>query len=90
MTAGKYHVGYDPRALGELQKLDRSTARRISRAVNALSDDPRPTGVRMLVGYPGLLRPGVGDVRVVYTVDDEELVVLAVRVAHRRYVYRKL
>ena len=87
---GPYSVQYDPKALKELTKIDKPAARRIVKAIDALSCDPRPSGARPLVGYPDLWRIRVGDSRVVYTVKDAELVVLALRVAHRSTVYRNL
>jgi mRNA interferase RelE/StbE len=89
-ATGPYIVQYDPKALKELSKLDKPSARRIVKAIDALSDDPRPSGARPLVGYPDLWRIRVGDYRVVYTVQDSQLVVLALRVAHRSTVYRNL
>lgn len=83
-------VRYDPRAVKELTKLDKPIARRILKAVDALRDQPRPSGARQLVGFPGLWRIRVGDYRVVYTIKDAELVVLALRVAHRSEVYRNI
>ncbi len=87
---GPYIVQYDPRALKELAKIDKPSARRIVKAIDALSGDPRPSGARPLVGYPELWRIRVGDYRAVYTVQDAERVVLALRVAHRSTVYRNL
>jgi len=87
---GPYLVQYDAKALKELTKIDKPAARRIVKAVDALSRDPRPSGARLLVGYPDLWRIRVGDYRVVYTVRDAQLVVLALRVAHRSTVYRNL
>lgn len=88
--AGRFAIEYDPKALKELAKLDKSVARRVMKAVDALSTDPRPSGTRPLVGYPNLWRIRVGQYRVVYTIKDAELVVLALRVAHRSSVYRNL
>lgn len=85
-----YTVAYDRKALKELSKLDKPVARRIVRATDALATNPRPTGVRPLVGYPDLLRIRVGDYRVIYTIREAELVVLVLRVAHRSGVYRNL
>lgn len=85
-----YVVKYDPRALKELMKLDKPVARRIAKAIDALGVEPRPRGARPLVGYPGLWRIRIGDYRVVYAVKDAELVVLALRVAHRSGIYRNL
>ncbi|GAA3975592.1 hypothetical protein GCM10022630_17440 [Thermobifida alba] len=63
-------------------------ARRVHAAVLALAREPRPSGCRQLSGCPGIWRIRVGEYRVVYSVDDGELVVLALRVAHRREVDR--
>jgi len=85
-----YVVQYDPRAMKELTKLDKPVARRIARAVDGLGAQPRPQGARSLVGYPGLWHIRIGDYRVVYAIKDAELVVLALRVAHRTDIYRNL
>lgn len=44
----------------------------------------------MLARYPDLWRVRIGDYRVIYAIKDAELVVLALRVAHRTGVYRNL
>lgn len=88
--SGAYDVQYDPKALKELTRLDKRVARRIVRAVDALTADPRPSGARTLVGYPDLWRIRIGDYRVIYTIRDAELLVLALRIAHRSGVYRNM
>lgn len=85
-----YAVEYDENALKELSKLDKPVARRIVRAVDDLGGDPCPPGCRALTGHPGLWRIRVGHYRVVYTIKDAELIVLALRVAHRSTAYRNL
>lgn len=93
MTDGqpsRYEVVFDSRAGKEIGKLDKPVARRVYSAVMTLAEEPRPDGCRRLSGYPGLWRIRVGDHRVVYSIDDGQLVVVALRVAHRREVYRKL
>jgi len=49
-----YTVRYDPRALKELTELDHAVARRIVKAVDDLTADPRRAGARGLVGYRNL------------------------------------
>lgn len=83
-----YRVTYVASAAKALRKLDRQTARRILEVLNALADDPRPPGCITLQGGDGELRIRIGDYRVVYDVVDDELVVLILRVGHRREVYR--
>jgi mRNA interferase RelE/StbE len=83
-----FAVEYHPNALKDLSKLDKPVARRIVNAVDALKVNPRPNGARPLAGYPELWRIRVGDYRVVYTIRDAELLILALRVRHRSNVYR--
>jgi mRNA interferase RelE/StbE len=53
-----------------------------------LAEDPRPPGARALQGRPGL-RVRVGDYRIIYTVEDDVLLVVVVRLGHRRDVYER-
>lgn len=63
--------------------------RRVDAAILALADNPRPNGCRKLAGEEGQWRIRVGDFRVIYQVRDAVLLVLVVRVGHRREVYRE-
>jgi mRNA interferase RelE/StbE len=73
------------KALATLQKANRL---RIVGAIELLSIDPRPPGATMLRGGEhGRWRVRVGDYRIVYAIEDDRLLVLVLRVAHRREVY---
>ncbi len=61
---------------------------RIAKKIDLLADNPRPAGVRKLEGRSELYRIRVGDYRFIYEIHDEMLVVVVIRVAHRRDVYR--
>lgn len=61
--------------------------KRILTAVQALANNPRPTGCLKLSGSD-LWRIRVGQYRVVYEIADDELIIRVVRVGHRRDVYR--
>jgi mRNA interferase RelE/StbE len=76
------------------QGADKQTARlpakvrqKVSDAIGHLRDNPRPRGCVKLKGEDDLWRIRVGDYRVVYTIQDDKLIVLVVRVAHRKDVY---
>lgn len=86
----KYAIEWSPAAARALRKLDKPTARRLALRVSALAVDPRPAGAKALTGASGLLRIRIGDYRVVYTVEDDQLVVLVLTLGHRRDVYRNL
>ena len=83
-----YRISYVASAAKALRKLDRQTARRILQAIEKLADDPRPPGCITLQGGDGELRIRVGEYRVVYDIEDDELIVLVLRVGHRREIYR--
>ena len=62
---------------------------RIIARATALAENPRPHGVRTLTNAAlGTYRVRVGDYRIVYDIEDDVLLVLIVRVAHRSDVYR--
>jgi mRNA interferase RelE/StbE len=89
VTAQRYALEFAPKAVRSLGKLDRPIAERIRAAAEALRDDPRPAGARMLTGMHGVWRIRVAkDYRVLYTLDDDRLVILVVDAGHRREIYR--
>lgn len=84
----RYEIRYAQSALKSLRKLDRGIARRILSAIDALALDPRPHGCKQLKGGSGEMRIRVGDYRVIYDVNDGEVVILVLAIGHRREVYR--
>jgi mRNA interferase RelE/StbE len=77
-----------PAAERGLRGLSEEVERRVVRRLRSLRADPRPPGCLKLAGAEGLWRLRVGDYRVIYRIEDAVLVVLVIRVAHRRDVYR--
>ncbi|MCW3839191.1 type II toxin-antitoxin system RelE/ParE family toxin [Micromonospora yasonensis] len=85
-----YSVHLDKAAAKLLRKLDRPVQARLVTAIAGLATQPRPAGVKALAGHPGLLRVRVGDYRIVYTIRDQELLVLVVHLGHRGDIYDTL
>jgi mRNA interferase RelE/StbE len=83
-----YKVLFRPSVDRQLRKLPVEIQRRIVREVAALASDPRPSGVVKLKGDENLWRIRIGDYRVVYEIHDDRLIVLVLRVAHRKDIYR--
>ncbi|MHA6667658.1 type II toxin-antitoxin system RelE family toxin [Homoserinimonas sp. A447] len=73
-----------------IRKLDRAVARRIIDYLEAVQqlDDPRQRGKALTGEKRGYWRYRVGDFRVLVSVEDERMVVLAIGVGHRSEVYR--
>lgn len=82
----RYRVEFARPAARQWRDLPRAVRERIAPHVEALATDPRPRGSIKLTGSDEH-RIRVGDYRVVYAVEDRRLIVLVVRVAHRRDVY---
>ena len=80
---GPYAIQFTPAAARQVSKIDPGIRRRVLAGIEQLGTQPRPAGVRALVGRPGQLRLRVGDYRIIYTVRDVELVVLVIATAHR-------
>ena len=83
-----YRIELRPAAARALRKLDPDLALRVQGAIALLAHDPRPPTARALRGRPGL-RVRIGDYRIIYTVDDDVLLVVVVALGHRREVYRE-
>ena len=89
MARKRYAISFKPSADRELRRLPVNVQKRIVRAVELLADDPRPAGVVKMAGDDNLWRIRVGTYRIVYEIHDNRLVVLVLRVGHRKDVYRK-
>lgn len=82
----RYRIELRPAAVRALRKLDPPVARRLQAAIALLAEDPRPPASRPLRGRPAW-RVRVGDYRVIYTIEDDVLLVVVVTLGHRRDVY---
>ena len=85
---GIYQIEWKSSAFHELKRLDRQIIPRILAAVEALSLNPFPQGVKKLHGGESTYRIRIGDYRVIYEVCSDRLVVEIARVRHRKDVYR--
>lgn len=88
----KYAFRFTAAAQRQLRAVDQPTAMRILAALTRLGDDPyrEDADVKKLSGPGDLFRLRVGNWRVAYQVDNGQLIVLVVKVGHRRDVYRTL
>jgi len=84
----KYAVRLSRPAQKALDALEGRTFERVVLALRELEHNPRPHGVVKMAGPEDLWRIRVGDWRIVYSIFDRELVVLVMKLGHRREVYR--
>ena len=62
--------------------------RRIIAKLDALVEDARPIGAVKLKGEEDVWRLRIGDYRIVYSIADEKLTILVLRIGHRKDIYR--
>ncbi len=87
--SGRYRVEVARRAIRELATLARPEQQRVRAAIDLLAQDPRPPGCVRLSGERRTYRVRTGDLRILYDVFDDHLLVQVIRVGHRREVYRR-
>ena len=84
----KYKVSIKRSAVKEIEAIPQKKQRqRIIRRIGQLANDPRPPGSRKLSGHDKY-RIRQGAYRIVYSIEELELVVVVVKVGHRKDVYR--
>jgi mRNA interferase RelE/StbE len=83
-----YRIEWRTSAQKELRRLGRTAVPRLISAIGGLAEDPFPSGCRKLHGSERTYRLRVGDYRVIYEVWQARLVIVVVRVRHRREAYR--
>ncbi|MET9134543.1 type II toxin-antitoxin system RelE family toxin [Streptomyces antibioticus] len=83
----EYRTVFRAEAQAELRKVPRDMALRILAKLTELESDPTGFNTTALVSQPDRRRLRVGDYRVIYAIDNGELVVWGVHVGHRSTVY---
>ena len=88
MNPPLYVITYRKSVAKELRKLSPVDRVHIVNRILALAANPWPEGAVSLQGSAGMLRIRQGDYRIIYQVSASELIVLVVKIGHRREVYR--
>ena len=85
-----WKVEFDNRSRKELRKLDPETQKRLLHWISenlAGEINPRDYGTSLKGRFRGLWRYRVGDYRIVCQIKDEDILILILRIAHRKDVY---
>jgi mRNA interferase RelE/StbE len=84
---GKYKIYIKPTAVKELQKIPKRDVSKIISKIRSLSSNPRPPGCEKL-SADEKYRVRQGRYRIVYSIEDDKLVVLVIKLGHRKDIYR--
>ena len=83
----KYRLVYTRRAERDIKKLDSNTRERVGKSLLRYSEDPLKFAEKLSDSILGEYRFRVGDYRVIFDLEENEIVVL--RVGHRREIYKR-
>ena len=74
----------------QIRRLERDDQIRVLCAIRSLGTEPTPPGSRKIRGYDDVFRIRVGTYRVLYRVAGHRLVIIILKVGHRREIYGSL
>ena len=81
-----YSIEIKKSAAKEIEKLPKTVLKRILNKIQSLSTEPRPSGCKKLTADEKY-RLRVGDYRILYSIEDDKVLVYIVKVGHRKKVY---
>jgi mRNA interferase RelE/StbE len=84
---GKYRVEFKKSAVKELYSMPKKDLKKIITKIEKLSENPRPDGsIKLTTREQYRIRHG--NYRLLYSIEDDRLVIYIIKIAHRRDVYR--
>jgi mRNA interferase RelE/StbE len=82
-VSASYLVAWSEKASKHFRQLDKPIKKRVADTVNDLAENPRPAGVKPVVGLPGVFRIRDGQYRVLYAVNEDRRTIWIEDVRHR-------
>jgi len=84
-----FDIQWKASAKKELRKIDKTEIPKILKEIELLENDPYPTNHKKILGTEHIFRIKIGNYRVVYSVENQKLIIEIIRVRHRKEAYRK-
>lgn len=85
----KYRIEISASAEKFLKKVPNDDVQKIVEAIQKLAITPFPNGCRKLSGEEGIYRIRQGSYRIIYEVEGAKLLILVLKIGHRKDVYRR-
>jgi mRNA interferase RelE/StbE len=83
----QYRIEFLKTAQKELLKLPKEIQQRIATKIDSLLVDPYPPDTKKLKNGNGRFRIRIGDYRIIYRLEEDRLIILIIKIGHRRDVY---
>lgn len=84
----KYKIEFKNSVLKEIHSIPQKDLKKILTKIKSLSENPRQTGCKKL-STQERYRIRYGDYRILYSIDDNILIIYIVMIGHRRYIYKQ-
>jgi len=84
-----YRIELSATAERQHRKLERNDQVQVVGAIQRLSTNPRPRGSRKLRGYEDVFRIRIGVFRIIYSIEKDRLLIIVLKLGHRKDVYRQ-
>ena len=82
-----YSIKWKASAKKELRQIDKKEIPKILEAIEKLASNPHPQNHKKILGSEHNFRIRIGNYRVIYFIEDNELIIEIIRVKHRKDVY---
>ena len=82
-----YTIEYKKTAKNFLNSLSGKILKSVTNAVNELADNPRPQGAELVKPYSNIYRIRQGSIRIIYEVQDDELIIIVIDIGNRGQIY---
>ena len=82
-----YKILIKPSAIKELNKIPQKELPKITERIQALAKDSRPPGCEKLAAQ-NAYRIRQGSYRIIYTIEEDKLIIIVIKIVHRRDIYR--
>ena len=83
----RFEITFRPSVAKDVKGIPATDMKRILGRINALAEDPRPPGSIKLSGKE-YYRIRQGDYRIIYEIIEERVVIVVIKIGHRRDVYK--
>lgn len=83
----KYQVDITKPCLKEIANIPIKERLEVIKKIKELAEIPRPAGSKKLSGYSNTYRIRHGNYRVIYEINDADLLVIAFKAGHRKNIY---
>ncbi len=83
-----YKIVVSTTAEKALKNIPNKDCQKILSVIQALSSNPYPSGCRKLSGEDSIFRVRQGNYRIIYDVQDKRLLILVLKIGHRKDIYR--